>query len=240
MRAVLLLPVALLLQGDGAFTRGLDAYRAGRFEEALAAFTEAAGAAGQDVSAELLHDQALAALCAGRFSEAEAAAEQAAARGGPPFAALRDFLVGNVAFARCELAAAQASGPEAEPFAFDVALGQARRARSAWQRAAMSRSDWPAARRNVERALRRLEELEQARDEARRRAEEEKKKERPEPEAPPPATEEEERAIEAQLAELTGEELRRLFERLAAKEREKRELRRSQRERRSSEVEKDW
>ncbi len=239
-KALLALPLCALLGNDEAFAAGLRAYRAGRFAEALAAFTEAEARAGDAATPELLYDKALSALRAARFSEAESAAGAAAVRGGPEFTGLRDFLLGNVAFARCELAAAQASGPEAEPFAFDVALGQAERARLSWQRAALSRPDWPEARRNVERALLRLEELKQAREEARKRSEEQKKLEQPpEPPAPPP-TEEEARAIEAQVAELSPREVQELLARLGAKEKEKLALRRARRNDQPIEVEKDW
>ncbi len=239
-----MLSVGMLLGGGDAFTEGLRAYREGRFQDALAAFTEAETAAGAGASSALLYDKALSALRIEDFALAESSAEKAAARGGSEFEALRDFLRGNVAFLRCEQAAAQASGPEAEPFAFEVALALAETARRSWQLAATSRPDWPAARRNVERALVQLADLEKKKEEAQRKAKSNEKKE-PDP-GPDPAPEDRARPqalerprLEPQSAELSPEELARLFEKLEAKEKEKLELRRRAREERA-EVEKDW
>ncbi len=239
-----MLAVWLLLGGDDPFTEGLRAYREGRFQQALAAFTEAETAAGADASPALLYDKALAALRIGELALAEASVEKAADRGGAEFEALRDFLRGNVAFLRCEQAAMQASGPEAEPFAFDVAIALADTARRSWQLAAASRPDWPAARRNVERALVQLAELEKKKEEAQRKAELNAKKEPdPAPESAPegrPQPQATERpSLEPQSAELSPEELARLFEKLEAKEKEKLELRKRKQEERA-EVEKDW
>ena len=72
---------------------------------------------------------------------------------GPTRASWLAFLRGNIAFARCAQASRQARTPLAEPFAFDVAIRHAEKARAFWEQAAMGRDDWPAARRNVERAL---------------------------------------------------------------------------------------
>ena len=79
-----------LLLGGGAFGDGVRAYREGRFREALEKFTEAERNAGDDASAELLYDKALAALRAGELLVAEASAGRAADRGGPELAVLCD------------------------------------------------------------------------------------------------------------------------------------------------------
>jgi tetratricopeptide (TPR) repeat protein len=197
-------------------------------------------------------NRALAALQAGALPEAAAAADEAAARGGPEFAALRDFVLGNVAFARAARAEALASLPDVPPTAFDPAIAQAEAARGAWLAAAASRPDWPEARRNVERALVKLEELRRKRQEAadRMRSDRPKPRPRPRPEPPPPeppAPREPERVEgrpepqpEPPRVELTPDQVRRLLETLERKEQEKVALRRARQRAREREVERDW
>ena len=134
----------------------------------------------------------------------------------------------------------------AEPFAFDVAIAYAEKARRFWQLAAMDRPDWPEARRNVERALLKLEELKRRKaewEEQRRRDADPRPRPQPKP-RPQPGTEreevEQEAADLAQLQELSPEAVRRLLEKLAEKEREKLALRRAEREKRTEGVERDW
>jgi hypothetical protein len=250
------LAIALLLVAGGT-DEGLRAYREGRFADAQRAFAEAEKREGDGASAELLYDEALAALQAGDLSAAESAAERAAARGGARFAAARDFLLGNVAFVRCERAKAVATRPEAEPFAFDAAIALAETARRRWQLAAASRADWPEARRNVERALletETLRKLKAAAEEKKKKASSSGPTEPPPPEkseAPPPQTRESgDRRAEGQESEpapapraseveLDAAQIARLFDRLFEQEREKQKLRRETRARRTD-VEKDW
>jgi hypothetical protein len=227
--------LALLVVGCG--DPGARAYREGRFRDAQEAFA----AAGDDAPAAWLFNRALAALRAGDLTDAEAAAEEAAARGTPEIAALGDFARGNAAYERCRMAERQASTAAAEPFALDVAITYAKKARGLWQRAAMSRSDWPEARRNVERALLKAEELQ------RKKADQEepprkKTDPRPKPRPPPAPRPDAEQAptVEPQLKELDPDEVLRLLDKLAEKEREKRALRRSHRRMRMAEVERDW
>lgn len=221
----ILLLLDLLLLGNGAFDTGIRAYRDGRYAEALAAFAVAEQEAGGDASAALLYDLALAALQVGDLTRAEAAAEKAAVRGGAEFAALRDFVRGNVAFARGAGAGAQADTVEAEPFAFDAAIALVQAAAAHWRRAACSRrDDWPQARRNVERALQLVDELQ------RKKAAAEAKRKRREPDrpkpVPPPVDQRQPKNEEPPVRELSSDEVRRLFDRLAAKEKEKLILRR--------------
>jgi hypothetical protein len=237
------LPLSLLLAASDPFDTGLLAYREGRFAEALRAFSEAVDAAGEEASPALLYDQALAALRSGALGEAEAAANRAAARGGPDFAARSDFVRANVAFTKCEWTEKQADHPAAPPFALDSAIRYAETARDLWASAAMSRPDWPEARRNVERALLKLEALR----EKKARAQEPPRKEpekKPEPRPLPPEPEgplaEEETSIEPRLEDLTAEEVMRLLDKLEEKEQEKLEMRRARRSRQPVEVERDW
>lgn len=201
------------------------------------------GCADEEASPERLFNRALAALRAGDLTAAEADAKRAAARGDPEIEALSDFLRGNTAFARCRMAERQASTAAAEPFAFDVAITYARKARRLWQAAAMSRLDWPAARRNVERALLKEEELKRkkaARDEQQRRKTDRPPRPQPRPPPTPGPDAEPDPAVDPQLKELAPEEVLRLLDKLAQKEKEKRALRRSERKARTAGVERDW
>ena len=234
--------VALLLAACDGSAAGTRAYREGRFDEAHRAYAAAADAAGAGASPEILYDRALAALRHGDLADADRSAAEAATRGGPEFAALRDFVRGNVAFARCLTAGLQASAPEAEPFAFDVAIAYGETARAAWQSAAASRADWPEASRNVERALVGLESL------RRRKAEAEQKRQRQRERKPQPKPAPQERrpvSEEAPLAGPQNTEIPRtqvlgLLDRLAAKEKAKLESRRTQRGVQPPDVEQDW
>lgn len=238
--------ILALLSGD-VLSSGIAAYREGRFRDALEAFRSAETRAGDAASAELLYDRARAALAVGELVEAQIAAEKAAARGGDRFLALRDFLEGSVAFERCLRAEVMVSGPDARPGAFDRPIRRAREARDAWIRAAASRADWPQARRNLERALLKLEQLERQQAELRQQdVQDEQKKDdrnRPDPRlADQRQREERGSAPELDLIddELTPEQVLALFERLDEKEREKGALRRAQRRVRQQDVEKDW
>lgn len=222
--------LALLAFGCG--DPGLQAYREGRFRDAQEAFR----ADGDDASAARLFNRALAALRAGDLTDAEGAAETAAERGTPEIAALCDFVRGNAAFERCLMAERQASTAAAEPFAFDVAITYAKKARGLWQLAAMSRSDWPEARRNVERALLKEDELRRKKAD---REEQQRRKAKPRPRPRPPDAEPDP-AVAPQLKELDPDEVLRLLDKLAQKEREKRALRRSHRKGRMAGVERDW
>jgi hypothetical protein len=176
-----LLIAALLapsLAGCGPGGEGISALREGRAADAVRLLAEAEKAGGDGTPPEIVHARALAALATGDLDAAEAAAERAAARGGARFEALRDFLRGNAAFARCDAAEARAAATPADPDGWDRALRLAESARDRWRTAAMSREDWPAARRNADRARLRADALRARRDAARGRKD---------PAAPPPA-----------------------------------------------------
>jgi len=179
------------------------------------------------------YDETVAALGEGDLRAAKAAAAEV---GGP----VGVFLRGNVAFGECVLAERQAESAAAEPFAFDVAIRFGEEAERLWREAAMSRDDWPAARRNVERAQIKLRELRRKKQEAQDRAKPEPK---PRPEPRPEAgkekeTTEEGRDLDPMLRELPPEEVGRILERLAEKERDKRAMRKAERSKRP--VPRDW
>ncbi len=186
-------------------------------------------------------DTALDALREHRYSDAEAALARIDPAGDAEVVTLATFLRGNVAYARCEIATEQAQTPEAEPFAIDVAIGLGEAALDAWQRAAATRRDWPEARRNAERALIKLTELEDLKAKREGRPRREK---RPNPRliANPRETggakSEKETTAEAQENALTDTQVAALFEKLDAREREKISVRKS--ERTTSGVGRDW
>jgi hypothetical protein len=204
----------------------------------LAAFDASVEEAGEGASAELLYDKALAALRVGDRMAATAAAKAAAARGGPEIQALADFVRGNAAFALSEAAEEEANRPGGDPTAHERAVASTEDALAAWKRAAATRSDWPEARRNVERALLRLARLRERRSAA--------DQPRPPPPQPPPPTPEAPpepetpREVELETAELSPQEVLRLFELLVRKEQEKLEMRRAGRRARAGDVERDW
>jgi hypothetical protein len=202
--------------------------------------------------AGLFYNRALAALSAGDLVTAEFSAEKAAVRGGPEFMELRDFLFGNTSFARCKRAEAEADKPAADPAAYDPAIAFASSAFDAWCRAAASRTDWPAARRNVERALLKLEEL-RGKKEAARQHRSSKKMNQPEGQLPELVINEdlardgrrvggsgEEARIAAREGDLTAEQITGIFEKLSEKEKEKLALRRARRDVQKVDVERDW
>ncbi|MBI5852194.1 MAG: hypothetical protein HZB39_14365 [Planctomycetes bacterium] len=205
------------------------------------------GAPGDVTPPELLWVDALATLEKGSLIDAEVALEKAVARGGPAWRPLRDFIAGNAAFARCMRAEAQARGPEAEPFAFDVAIAHAEAAREQWSRASASRDDWPEARRNLERVAAKLEGLRRERQSAIEKQRRQRMAEAPR--SPTGETEEPaggERTTEAadpsaaQSVDLASTQVDELLKRLARIEDEKRGLRRTTRAAASRDVEKDW
>lgn len=231
--------VMLLLGGD--YADGVEAYRQGRFREAYEAFTAAEQAMGEHATSELLYNRALAALHVGELRAAEISAEKAASRGGREFQELADFLLGNAAFVRCERAEAEAAMAEADPTALTRAIIHARSSIDFWQLAATRADDWPAARRNTERALLKLSELLEKKAEA---DENRTTQTQPEPQQPPEPDEpteevEEDPTLQAEPEALSAEQLQSLLDKLAQMEREKRTLREAW-QRLRTEVERDW
>jgi hypothetical protein len=182
--------------------------------------------------------RALEALRAGDFAAAEALAEDAGDR------ALRDFIRGNAAFARSERAEARLKEPDAPPSLLERAAADAEDALVAWRLAAASRDDWPEARRNVERALLRLQRLREKGKEGGRggpKPGQPPPDRAPVPPAPPPVPDEAGPAPEPEVdvSELPPERVLALLDALRRKELEKRALRRERRAA-ATDVERDW
>jgi hypothetical protein len=202
----------------------------------------AACGAAEPTAAERGYAEALRALREGRPRDAAAAAEEAAREDAAAFAPRRDFVRGNVAFAASEAAEAEAEKPDAPPDALEVALAHAEDAVAHWGRAASSRDDWPSARRNLERGLLRLAAL---RAKQRSRSAKPPEERPPPPEATPPTPERRERdkdpaTVDLETKELRPEDVARLWQVLAQKEREKRAARRAARAADPAAAERDW
>ena len=200
-----------------------------------------------DRDAVLHYNQALAALEEGSLVAAEVLAEKAAAAGGAAFAARRDFLYGNAAYARSLLATAEAQLEDPDPTALARAIAHVESALEFWKSAAGGPWEWPEARRNAERAMQHREILLRLQEEeARRREESQERSEEPTPpepeEAPPDPGDAMDAELQAQAApaDWTEEDLARLLQRLEEIEGEKRAVRQRRRERERAAVERDW
>ena len=243
----IIVAASLLFSGasSGDVDDGMAAWRAGRFDVAFKSYSAAERDTSATASTDLLKSLAMSALRADRPREAEIAVEKTVVRGGDEFEPWRDFMLGHIAFARCEKAEFLSRRVEAGIPAFDAAIAQAKSARDAWRRAAIRRTDWPAARRNIERVQAKLSELARRREEALERARKaSQKKQQPpptpesnegndeknleKPQSEPPA------AVVVQTTELSPDQVRRLTEKLAEKEAEKRAVRRTARQARSA------
>ena len=180
--------------------------------------------------------EAQVALANGETERALRAAEAAEAQGGALFTGFRYFVRGNVAWAE---SLAWEAEPEGEVDAMRMAETKAEDALAYWQMAAASRPDWPAARRNVERGLRRLENLREQKAERPKPPETERT---PDPEETAPENEDEPEESEAliETGELAADRIGGLLEVLLKREGRKRALRAEQRRARGQQVERDW
>jgi hypothetical protein len=225
---------------DETFEDGVRAYREGRFQDAARIFAAQETATPNERAFVVRYDLALAAWRAGEVGTAAAAARRAAEAPGADLGAVA-FLEGSIAWSRALRAEAVAASVESEPFAYDAAIAAASAARDAWRRAATTRDDWPEARRNVERAARFVETLRERKkvaEDAKRKTDSRPTEEpKPPPERPSNA---EARETRASSVALTDEQVRRLFERLDALEKERRATRLKERAATNATTERDW
>lgn len=180
----------------------------------------------------------------------DVAAEELAAR--------RTFLEGNAAFARSEEAERTSKDAGADPTTLDFAIVRAEDAVAFWRKAAVTRDDWPEARRNIERGLLLLKRLRAAQADKNKKPDS-KPTESPDatpvpppdttplvpppPPPPPPPTSSDGTEIpkpEASTPDLTPEQVMKLLDVLREKEKQKVVVRRADRRARSIDVEKDW
>lgn len=237
-------------------------------EKALREFRERSAAAkklGDRSPPELFYNLALAALDAGAIEDAEIAAEKAAARGGETFYARRDFLLARAAWQKSEQAEAAAEMQNQNPVAYGRAILHAETALREWRSVLIRDPDFDVARRNAERAAARIESLKKKRELAIQQppkkdgaappkgadkggekrtendptADEENQNRRRRPELPRSAPPEA-KTPTALPAELADDQVKRLFEKLGEKDREKKKTRRARVEAGRTDVEKDW
>lgn len=237
----------LLLSGFSA-AQAWQAYQAGDYALAQKLWSIEEASAPDSAPAELCFNRALAAYRAQDYVDAKAASERAAQRGALDFDVRRDFLSGLIGMRRSETLAQQAAAPEAEPFAWEVALAEARRASRAFEQAAERPLERARALRNYERSLRWLQELERRRAEA--EAEREKspqianqpKEQSVEPNGQEGTKEDtaEVAQTEAQMASADGLSVEQLLELLQVKEGERQRSRLNARTRVRPQVERDW
>ncbi len=238
LAAMLLCAVLPQAAGGDVFTAALADYRAQRYEAALAGFTAELQAAGEHASSALRCDVALAALRLRRPGDAEAAARPLLEDDAPEERAWGEFLLGQAAMQRAEVAAAAARLADAEPMAWQAAVSSAERALAHWCRAAQRPGGWPQALRNAERAFVALAELRRQRDAA---SPTKKQEDAP----PPPPAPTDQQPLEEQLPELTvaplsPRELDELTQKLARKEKEKRRTRIAAQQQQAVAQERDW
>ena len=190
--------------------------------------------------AEDLYNRAQRALSQGALGQAAIDAERMAAHGGPAFYGLRDFLLGNCAFLKARKAAAQAEIASADPTSIVQAIEGIMTAQAQWKRAALSRPNWLAARKNLLRAdaeLIRLRER-KAELEAARKA---KQNRSPKKKAQGPReTEERQARMQSEARGLNRAQLAKLLRKLDADRVAKRALRRKRRMSLQKAVRHDW
>ena len=235
---------AALLAGQQPEDRFLAAqqhYRAGRYEAAFADFAAELGARGAVAPAVLRFDTALAALRVLRTADAEQAIAPLATSDRPEERADAEFVLAMVAHQRAERAALAAQLPDAEPMAWPSAVQSMERAFAGFCAADALREGWAEARRNAERAQRRLAELQRLRDASKPPAAKSAATPEPQPLPQPTRTPVPEPAEpEVAVAPLPPDEQARLLDRLQRQERAKRTLRQAQQRASVVAGERDW
>lgn len=200
-----------------------------------------------------VHNRAVDALRRGDLREAQSLGRSLVATDDDHTLPHAHALLGFVALRRAEQAYAQASGPEAEPFAMDAAIDYGERARDEWvtaiARRAESGGDLPAVRRNVERLMRMLAQWRRERDANRPEALREKDRARINPKLIPRANEAAQQGTKPEQERAAGQDdpdaldadgVQRYLQLLEQKREERRATRAATRSATSRTVEKDW
>lgn len=158
------LALSVLVGACGEASQARRAFEDGRYDDAQRGFAQALTDAGASASPALNAHLALAALGNGALEQAERAAREALEAGATgEVRGLAAFVRGNVAFARSEALEPEAFAVGGDPTLAERVRAFAEDALASWRVAAASRADWPQARRNVERALLRLDRLRERR-----------------------------------------------------------------------------
>ncbi len=171
---VLTLCLLLAWTSGGDREQGLEAYRAGRWAEAVQCFERALAAAPN--SAELQWNLALARWRAGDRKGAELAVETYAALAPNARGELRDGLLGALRYDEAkELEAKVDQGGEPDPVAtLETALQKAKDAKDCFVRGVLAAPS-PELQRNAERTLRLIDELQKKIEEQKKQQEQQKK-----------------------------------------------------------------
>lgn len=152
--AALLFSYSQLQQSPHAdMNAGMQAYAAEDYPVAKQHFENALA---QQSSPTALRNLALASMKARDLDRAAQVADQLASSGNTDDLAWRDFLFGNLAWRRSELAEFEAHGPVPPAGALERAIAHAEASLEAWQSALDGRGEWPEALRNTRRAELRL------------------------------------------------------------------------------------
>ncbi len=231
---------AMLADGaEDPWTQGRARFAEGRHAEAAAALAAALAQRGDTAAPELHYDHALACYFADDLDAAQRSAEAAASS--PALAPRALHLLASIEWRRGDTVAEMAMQVEAEPFLFRQAMERVARARALWQEAATGPSPASESVRNVERAVRRIEALQQAQLERDRRRKQQGAEQRPmavpqgKDEGDAPGKEgaanqtEEEAQVQPLQAELSPERLQAMFLQLDQRERQKRDERQTRR-----------
>ena len=226
--AALALALALSAQEPAAFAAAVADYRAGKHEQAFAAFQALFVAAGDAAGDALRWNLALAALRLQRSGDAEEAVAPWLAGGDAGRRADAEFVLGMAGAQRGERAAAAAQLPEAEPLAWAMAIRAMEQAGDAFVRAAGARGGWPEAERNAARAPARVEELKRLRDAAREQAAKKESAPKPLPPAPQPEPDQDDDPLGLVTEPLPASELPAPARRLAQRDQKKVAARREQ------------
>lgn len=201
-------------------------------------------ACGDGGDVEAYDRAARAAIADRRWTDAEIAAERALLLD-PSYRFEREMIVGAASFARSVTAEAAAEMPNAPPVLFDAAMRHASAARDAY-RAARAERDDEVARRNLERAVRRSEVLAAKKRDAEEARKNAPKRPRPVPkegagsETPGDVRGAAEARIEIAEGDVPPEGAKKVLERVARGQTEKREARRERAVRAVPATERGW
>jgi len=222
--ATALLCTAMQAGGEGAATslgEGLQAYRRGDYERALEIFSRGLAVSGAERAPELRLNAALSALRLLRSRDAEEWV--APLVDDPRWGADAAFLLGMAARQHGERAVIAAKLPDAEPMAWVMASRAMQRSELQFKEAVRRRSGWPAAVRNLERAVRRRAEVEAERAAAAPKEAKQEEAPEPQPQVQPPVQDAPPEVVVPDVAasRLSAAELAKLQRRVLEQQREK-------------------
>ncbi|MFT7620304.1 MAG: tetratricopeptide (TPR) repeat protein [Planctomycetota bacterium] len=226
-------------------TEAESLYKGGQFKESYVAFEEIASAVDDDARGAAYFNVGLAAYQAGRLVAAEVAFEKADAWGHGDFGDLHGFMNATIEFARCLRGEVLSKRVEAGLPAFDIAIAAGQRAQLAWEEVILQSPDWQPAKRNLERTLMKLADLERRRQEFVKKSKKNSTpKDNPAAEKDGKSKEEKkqdfEEQVDANLTALMSNEVGEVLKLIKKKEAQKKKLRLKQRTKTTSSRGRDW